>query len=331
MSKLFFTNIEEIVEFVSIPSSTSFNALKPKLAHVQSKWIKPMLGTAFMNELLALLSGTATVSDLQQEAIDKIRFPLANFLLHESTDLINISVVEGGFMRNAVENKVAASANSIVQFKEQLLIDAQSGFDLLMSFLEENADGFTTWKNSDERKAFKGSFVKSSQEFNSGLIGIEVGEFVFRKMYPLMQILEPRLLIKVLGKELYDDMKANLKNSASLGVYAPILPFIQRAISAATFAEASDSLGVKVDSRGVYISSIKNANEPQQNNSLTPGKERNVETIYSQHAEKCFEDLAAHLIENADTYTLFKDSSAFTDRSTSAILPEEGNAAYYAL
>lgn len=331
MSKLFFSNIEEIREFIPIPSTTSFSAIKPTLRNVQNKWLKPMLGSDLVDELLDLLYAEDAVSDKQQEAIDMIRFPLANYLLHQSTDIINLSVVEGGFVRNAGEDKVAASANSIVQFKEQLFINSQEGFDQLMEFLEANADDFTSWKDSDARKAYKLSFITSASEFNSGLLGIEVGEFVFRKMYKVMLTLEPRFLIKVLGAELFAEMKTKLKNSESLEVYAPILPYVQRALAPLTFAECCYTLGVKVGANGVYISSIKNANEPQQHNAPSAAKETNIEILHRNHADKCFEDLASHLIENADTYTLFKDSSAFTDRSTSAILPEEGDAAYYAL
>lgn len=330
MAKLFISNTDEWVEHVAAPASTNFKSYRSKSELIQDKYIIPFLGLPFAEECLALLDSVDEKTALQLELISKIRYPIAQLMLRESADIMNITITAGGYQVNEDDKKKVASANRVELLKEQLTVDGQFGIDRLMSFLEAQASEFTTWGESDARKAFKKYFIQTPAEFNTGLLGMEVGQFIFYKMVPTMDIFESRYLKPILGAELYTEMKTKLRDSVSLGVYAPILPLCQRALAALVFAECAVPLGIKVSERGVYITSIRNANEPQQTNALGDSDKNSIEFKHREHSTKCFEDLSNHLVENVDTYTLFKESSAYTSRTHTPRVPSRPGV-YYGL
>jgi hypothetical protein len=314
--KLIFSNIEEINEVLPVPLSVDFAALKPSIEPIQNKWLKPLIGNDQFSKIIEWLTGTDVLSNEKNELIRLCRYPLSQIILRESSDIINIMITQGGFQVAKTENTEIASANRVLLFKEQLTMNSQMGFDQLIDFLENNADDFTEYKDSPERKARKKLLIPSAREFNTGLIGIEINHFVFEKIRAVLETYEARFLIKVLGAELYAHIKTKTSNSESLGVYAPLLPLIQKALPGVVLADTITALNLKVDERGVYISIIRNANEAQQT------EKSGVSSVIESHrkySSERFEDLAAHLIENAENYPLFSASQAFTDRGAERI------------
>lgn len=332
MAKLIFKSTEELVEFIPIPVSTDFKQLRPEIETAQREYLFDLFGAAFCSDLIDKLEGTNGPSDLEQELIDRMRYVVAQMTMYNSTDLINIEVTSGGFTVNNSEGKSVASSNRVLLFKEQLYKNAQKGVNELFLFLESKADDFTDWKDGDERKAFKQYVVSTPKRFNQCLLGINVGYFIFSKMLPTMEILEERYFTEILGKNLFNHIKTKLRNSEALGDYAPILPLMQRAIAPMVLAETFDSLKLEMDGTAAFISSIKNANEPQQRSATSALDEERVVAKHREYASKAFQDLAKHLLDNADDYQLFNESTAFSDRTgTAPILPDGDTAAFYAL
>ena len=332
MTKLIFKNIDEMQQHVVIAASTDFNVLKPTIRTAQKTYLFDLFGKTFVSELIDKLESSDGPSDLEQECIDLMRYVVAQMTMYSAVDVLNIEIIAGGFTVNSTEGKVVASANRVLLFKEQLYKNAQDGINTVFDYLEDNADDFTAWKDGDARKAFKKFIVNNPKKFSDGLLGVKVGYFLFNQMLAAMAVIERRYFIKILGENLFNHIKTKLEASESLGDYAPILPYMQRAIAPIVFAETFGNLAIELDGTGAYISSLKNANEPQQRGPLPNDLESRIDYRHRRHAEKAFEELANHLLTNADDYQLYNESTAFSDRTgTAPILPDEGTAAFYAM
>lgn len=328
MPKLLIQNTEQLTEYLAVPATFNFDGVVPHIWTLQEKFLRPVLSKALLDKLVELSTGATEITEKYNEVLQLSRYVLAQIIMRDTTDLLNINVTQGGFTVNSSEDKVTASANRVLLYKESLTINSQVGFNQLYQFLEDNANQLTEYANSDERKSLKNNFIPDAQTFSGGLIAIEIGHFVFTRMRDVMAVIEARYLIKALGAELYADIQSKLKNSESLGIYAPILPFIQKAIPALVFAECAPNLGISIEEHGVYISYIKNANEPQQKGAAGENTIEKIAARHRQYGMERMEDLTKHLIENKDNYPLFKNSTAFTDRSVDRIEPAKGGVFY---
>lgn len=328
MHKLLLQDTDQLTEHLAVPATFNFDAVAPHIWNLQEKFLRPILSKNLLDKLVDLATGDDEISEEYQTALNLSRYVLAQIIMRDTSDLININITQGGFTVNSSENQVTASANRVLLFKEQLTINSQVGIDQLYQYLEDNAAELTEYADSDERKALKSNFIPDAKTFSEGLIAIEVGHFVFTKMRDVMAVIEARYLIKALGAELYADLQSKVKNSQSLGVYAPILPFIQKAIPALVFAECAPNLGISVEERGVFISYIKNANEPQQKGAAGENTIEKIAARHKQYGMERMEDLTTHLIEKKDDYTLFTSSTAFTDRSVNRIAPAKEGVYY---
>lgn len=323
--RLIFKSIEELNEVLPIPVSMNFKALEGSIDQLQTKWLVPMISKAQFDHFLDMIEGSDSIPVLKQNAIRLCRMALAPIIVRESADILNINMVQGGFTVNKSEKTDVASANRVLLLKEQLTVNAQEGINQLIDFIEANENTFNLYRDSIERRERKKLFVSSVEKFNSGLPGLTINHFVYQKLRQVIEVTESRYLVKILGADLFSHLKTLISTSASLGVYAPIVPFIERAIPSIVLAECIDPLNIKIDERGVYVSIIRNANEPQQ---TEKGEMPVIEKRLRKYAEERMEDLASHLTENATTYPLFQNSSAFIDRSVERISAEKKGAYY---
>lgn len=320
MSKLLIKNTNELKQYVSgIPDSLSFKSLEVNINAIQEKWLKPVISKSLLNYILELIEKDVKIDDVYMDVIDLCRYPMAQILMRDSADLLNINITAGGFTVNNTQDRSVASANRVLLFKEQLTINAQMGMDSLFSFLEENADELSEYRDSDERKERKKNFINTTAEFNTGLLGFEIGNFVFEKLRHVLSTTESRYLQEALGSELFADMKSKIANSEHLGAYAPILPYIQRALPGLVLSQCIHTMGLVFNENGVYMSYIKNANEPQQTTNTDANKNTSIEIKMREYAKERMEDLSKHLIDNASIYPLFESSTAYSSREITRI------------
>jgi hypothetical protein len=324
---LIIKTIEEINVALPVPLSMNFDALKPSVRTLQKKWLEVLVSKAELDHWITLINGAESIPALKQEAIDLARASMAPLILRESADVLNINMVQGGFTVNKSEKTDVASANRVLLLKEQLTINAQDGFSQLIDLLEAYPATFDKYRDSEERRERKKLFVNTLKAFNTGLPGMEINHFIYHKMRSVIEVTESRYLIKALGWDLFAELKTNISTSQSLGVYAPILPYIQRAIPSLVLADCLDTLNLKVDERGVYMSVIRNANEPQQ---TEKGEVSVVESKLRKYASERMEDLVQHLTENSNSYPLFANSETFTNRAVERI-GANNKGAYYGL
>lgn len=332
MRKLLIESLDEFTSHISIAESFDFEELRSTVAMVQKQEIEnQLMGSDLLEYFLGIQDGEPG-DDIDDKIIREACAAIANKALINAIAVLNINVTSGGFTVNQSAGKGVASMNRVEALKDQLNLNFQHHYSELVSLLVAHTSEFEGYANTVQRKSILGGFVNYPEEFNSGLVGIRLNWYAIFQMRSYMRSIEYSFLPKILGSELYADMSSKIMSGTSLGVYAPILPFIHKAVASQTFADTCLNLGIRVDERGTYLSFIRNANDPNQTQALTPRVEGTMALSHKQKAERDWLALAEHLMTNADTYTLFKNSTAYTDRTNKpeAITPS-GNAVWYGL
>lgn len=98
-----------------------------------------------------------------------------------------------------------------------LLRKAYDAMDALLFFLEENAGttGFTSWKDSEERKRLRGLMVSNVQQFES-VFSIDSSLRFFMLIRPFMAEIERNTIRTILGESRFDTLITKLKNATTL-------------------------------------------------------------------------------------------------------------------
>lgn len=325
--KILFTDIEEVIKYASVPKSTPFESLSPKIKVIQDRHILPILGSDEMTSLLSAYSSSNGPSAQQDALIEKIRYPVANLALLMLIPEMNITMGHGGLSVKSGENFAPAAQWRVNDLKKSLSINGQNGLDALLAFLEDNSSDYPDYDISEERDLAMANFVNTTKEINTYL-SIEINRYVLLRMRPVMRRIEETLIKNTLCADLYDDMKDNIVDRDDLGVYAPLLPLVQRAVSHLTFAEAIEELGIRIDENGMYLQ----VTTTDQTTDHTEAVEGTAMYALAERNKKMGIDamaaLKAELNDNAASYPLYENSPCYNADGPTILEAKEGSGLY---
>ena len=161
MSALFKT-IEEIKEYLAVNLSSDINSLLPYIKRAEQKFIVPVLSQDQYDDLKDWYnqgSGSSTGSDLTEQQyedlLEKVQAALANLAYLLYIPIGNLQISDGGFHVTETTNKKIASQYRIDEIKESFREAGYEGIDVLLEFLEKNADTYTEWMSSSAYTDFK--------------------------------------------------------------------------------------------------------------------------------------------------------------------------------
>jgi len=322
MGKLFTEN-QDFLQFIPGESNVSIDTIESRIDDVVERIIIPIVSEAQMDALLTAMDGEAALSDADKKLCDKIRRAVANISMAMSVDDLNVTSNVGGFTTKTTENGAIASGERVRRYAEARSVDGNVAIDSLIRFLEKNVDDFTLYRDSDERKNLYLNFVNTSDDANKYLVP-QIGRMAFTQIIPIINDIEERLIRRTLCDDLYDFLKAVIKDrtvdgdgALDFGVYAPLVPHIQRAVINLAVAETMQQRSLKIDStHGVYLTFYKNANEPAQSATAKDAQMLVPEAQYKNRGERAMEDLKRELLKNIDTYVFYKESDCY-------VTPEE--------
>lgn len=310
MHNIYAKDISEIKKHVPGNISISLEVLSPRIYSAQEKYIRPLISSAFHNELLGKYA-TGDLSEEEEELVNRIQYVCAHVAMLESIADMNVNMKQGGITVSVDDKNVAASGARVAELKTARTRDAQQGLDYLLAYLEENAASFTTYEASQERLNERLCFINTTDEINSFLT-ITINRWVLVKMRPVMRRTQLWYIKTILCQPLYDLMLQRISAREDLEEYAPLLPFIQRAVAHFSFAEAVEEMGIQIDANnGAYIEFQKNANEPKQTTPVVDGQLNRLINLNKKLADQSFMELKQHLSDNAADYSLYLESDCY--------------------
>ena len=305
MAKYFFTLATEstfkteIAEYVAIPGSLDIKYMKPAMLAAQRDHIKPLLGTAFYNELL---DATPPSTD-QESAIEAIREPLAHLSIINALPHLNIKVSQGGLTQNNVENESPALWWQVRDQKRELMKNANNSMARLIEFLEENAADYATYAASDARKANLRNFCNDFATANKYLPKV-TSHYIFQQMRAAMTRVDATIIAKNIGPELYEYLKELTISGTAWADYEPLRPLIQKAELSLAFAEAAIESTIQwSDEFGIHVPLISESETGRKADATTIAQREQIIRAHEAKGRDAITALKEELTANADTYT----------------------------
>lgn len=143
---LFLRCAAEFSRFVDIRSSRRvFLSLKPVIASIERKYIRPTLSDGFFRALKEAVKGTSPLSEDNQAALDLIRPALAHLTIARALQEISIDILDWGVFATAastftnVATKQTSNQVRISAMIQANQLDGEAELKALQEFLDMNA------------------------------------------------------------------------------------------------------------------------------------------------------------------------------------------------
>jgi len=328
MEKLLINTADLMWEFAPSTRSTEFASYKHALSLSQAEFIKPVIGITPLENLLTAMDDDS-FSVLDRKLLDLCRAPLALLAQEKCVSYNNITATDGGFHVTKSDTHVPASEARVNAFRDQLSMDGQACMDRLLDFLTAEGLNITGYKTSDARADNMRNLINIPKDFNK-YTSIQLGAFMLHNLRPVMSRVEEQVIKPALCGDLYDFIKNEIMIGNDFGVYAPLIPFIQRAIVHFTLSWASEEMNISVIGPKLMMSfrdSSATSNNGQKNLEFAPINRMMI--FNKREAATAIDLLKKHLIENIDDYPLYSGSDCYTAHtSPSSLSPTSGSGIY---
>lgn len=173
--ELFFNNSTELEKYLSNECErVVYLTLRPHIKEAELRYIKPVLGATFFDEIKTAITGTPTTAQLA--LIDKVRWALARWVVVAAIPNLRLRINASGLIEpDFANNSHNTGSKATEETTHSLWIDQQTAAtyftDSLKAFLQEKVDDYPTYKTSnlyDEDKPYD-PFHKEWNDKNTGI------------------------------------------------------------------------------------------------------------------------------------------------------------------
>jgi len=200
-------------------------------------------------------------NELLTNLVKHVQLPIAYYSIYTFSKNTDVSHEDTGRKVKIDAEREKLPWEWMLEKDERAIINkAHRTTDRLLTFLDNNADNLTEWKDSEARKAILVQFFQNAEQFNS-VYPISHSRRFFLHIQPFIAEVERKFIAPILGKR-YSEIKEAMK----AGTYddkEKLLPLIRVPLALLSIAVAVDRLAIEVLPEGVfqrYISSTVTQN-----------------------------------------------------------------------
>lgn len=305
MATYLFNSISEVQSVVggAVNASMELSAIGPTMFMVAEKNIIPWLGQDTWDDLVDGVENTNLTAE-ETTLLPYVQRPLAMLTLYEYAKIGGIQFSGKGFIRTETENEKSAYKYQENQYKDFMLHNGWDAIEIMLAFLELNEDDYTDWAASEGYTENKSCVINNSRIFHQQ-VGHSLSRFTFEILRPLIKEIEILSLIKLLGEDQYNDIKAKILAKTIAGDDAALLKCMQKPVALFTMAEAIKRNLVQLKGNDVVQ---YEALEPQSYRKDTKPTIRDVDVgvhHFKEFGNRQLSYLKKYLDDNTDTFTLY--------------------------
>ncbi|MBE7688454.1 hypothetical protein F6A46_09420 [Tenacibaculum finnmarkense genomovar ulcerans] len=234
---------DQLREHISVNGSVNIENLSPYLRKATRNFLKPLIGTA----QIAVFEQTQT-DPILIEAQVLAREVVANFGYYLYLPIGAVQASDAGFFVVDSENTKQASDKQFKELQRSFKKSGHEALDDLLDYMEQSADKFLDWFNSDYYTVYKELLVNKTSIFNKWYY-IFNSRQTFVAMMPTIRIVEDQFIKPVIGSELLDDLKSN----QTIQERKEVKEYLQQAIVAFTVMKTVDNGMFILDARGMHM------------------------------------------------------------------------------
>jgi len=314
---MLFKTIDEIKGFLPVNVSSTVENVLPFVNQAELAYIIPVLGQDQYDDLNDEYNAeTPNLSDDQEDLLEKIRAPLANFAYMLAIPSLQLHISDAGIRIANTDQFKTAFPWQIEDLKNSFMDAGYAGIEVLLAFLEKNKTTYTDWASSTAYTIFKDLFIVSTDEFNKWF-NIGYSRRTFVALRPIIQRMQDFKIKPITCSVLYAEIKTAINTGGTLdSKIRALLDFIQPAIAHASIARGISELAIRQTNNGLQVyggSLIHLANVPQ------PAPDNHLANIQKQaqeNADAYLKGLKKYLDDHVDHYPSYADSSCYTDPTT---------------
>lgn len=305
--KQLLNSTEEMREYLPISLTFEFKDVLPFIKQVENDILIPVLSQALFDSLQTKIENNDTLDTAETKLLEKCRAVIAPLS-------IVYWMAWGQVQINSSGIQIASNTEMKTAFAWQVEGLEVSATELGYSCLERlhkyllGSSFVTAWKETDEYKALTKNFINTVSSFRAQCSNLK-SRYSFELIKGIMSRIEDNQIRAALGNELYDEIKSEILSGSVSDDNHYLFKFIYPAVANLTMNEALVELGTRIDTYGVtfYTGTANNKQVNKQD-----AKQVGILQMKSNEAGLNYlSQLSKYLQENADTYPLFKYSSAY--------------------
>lgn len=291
----------DLEDFLNVPGTINVSDWKPAERDARNAHLIPVLSDEFITELLAASSPTAN----QTALIGKIKPAIAKLTMLALIPKLNINFRAKGFSQDASNNETPAPFYSIRDLKRTTVKEASVELDLLLKYLEKNADDFATYTDSEEYAINQGNFVNQTAKA-ARYQPLITSHFVFRSIRPRMKQVDEAIIKPALTTTLYDHLLALAKTGADWGDYLPLKEHIEAAEIHFAFADSLEMGAVSYnDDFKLHVPLISEQETGRRADKTDANQREQLTRAANAYGTDAINQIKSLLKENAEDWDLY--------------------------
>lgn len=260
----------------------TIDAIAPSIAYCERKYIKPELGTAQYEALVAAYEASVAPSPTEMSAEEQALWeycvrPLANLAVWHYAAAIATEISDGGMRERTAEDGTPSRLWVTNLQRDTLFNTAMDEIDNLLAFLDENKADYPDWVEGTGYAGLKSNLLQTTAQFN-GYVHIDESRKLFKLLKPSIKKVEYLKIRREISVALYERLLAGL---AADDLTADEQTAIDKLIPAiAHLAIANCELPVNYGPEGFFYLSYKGGDNDKEK---TPVNETYISAIKRDH------------------------------------------------
>ena len=271
---MLFKTSDKLIEYAEL-TKVNFPAVKSTIRMVEEKHVVPALGNelyASLNTAYIAATNEDSLTTAQKSLLDKCRSLIGPYVCYYYADKADVKLSDSGIRREETATNKTAYQYQLTNFKQANLAEAESAFENLLQFLEDNKADYPAWITSTAFAQYRSLFIKSGAEFNS-LFPSHTPCRNYWAMRAKMMEVEENTILPTLGLALYNALK-EIDASSTLSftdIQKNLLYKVKKAIAYLTVGHAIPYLNTRIDANGITVSgSFSNPSRDQDKRANAP-------------------------------------------------------------
>lgn len=287
--KILINTLAELQQYLKVNSTFKIDSLKPYQDSAFEKYLRDVLGDDLADSLVLWYNESPRGQDADLTALlPYAQRVIAKFGFHEAAPNLDLQLTESGFGVVSNQTLAPASKDRVNRFMASLETEGWDAVEMLLRYLEQNADDYPQWTESDAYTMQLRNFINSAEEFDK-YVHIGKSRLKFRSMRNTMDNIEILKIDPVISEPLAEQIRLEIRENTLTDANAALLPLIKRAVANLTAAEE-------------------------------------IDTRYKLTGEHYLSEVRKVLDKNPDSYPLYRDSVYVEGRTYERFVNEEDNA-----
>jgi len=278
--KVLIKTIEELQKFLKADSTFPVSSIDAYQHDAIDDQLREALGDELCDELIDwYAAGAATEEhDNLVALLEYAQRVVARFAFMKAAPNLDLKLMDSGFGVVSTSDMAPASKDRVNRFVEQLESAGWDAVEQLLRFLEKNKANYQNWTDSDAYTMAVRNFINSAEEFDK-YVNIGKSRLKFKELRNEMDVVEMLQVIPVMGEQLADEIKDEMKDGSLSEANKKLLPIVKRAVAF-----------------------------------ITAGK-LNLNANAARNGESFLSEIKRFLDSNVDDYPLYKDSLYLAERN----------------